>query len=33
LFADADTQPAIQTVMHNRGFASHLVLPVIPARR
>ena len=33
LFADAETRPAIQTVMHHRGFASHLVLPVIPARR
>ncbi|HVN29138.1 MAG TPA: CocE/NonD family hydrolase [Candidatus Binataceae bacterium] len=32
-FADAETRPAIQTVMHNRGFASHLVLPVIPANR
>ena len=33
LFADAETRPAIQTVMHKRGLASHLVLPVIPARR
>jgi putative CocE/NonD family hydrolase len=33
LFADAETQPAVQTVMHDRNFASHLVLPVIPARR
>ncbi len=33
LFADAEMRPAIQTVMHNRGFSSHLVLPVIPARR
>lgn len=33
LFADAETRPAIQTVMHRRGLASHLVLPVIPARR
>jgi putative CocE/NonD family hydrolase len=33
LFADSQTRPAVQTVMHNRGFASHLVLPVIPQRR
>jgi putative CocE/NonD family hydrolase len=33
LFADAETRPAIQTVMHDRGFASYLTLPVIPARR
>ncbi|HVA81815.1 MAG TPA: CocE/NonD family hydrolase, partial [Candidatus Binataceae bacterium] len=33
LFADAEVRPAMQTVMHDRGFASHLVLPVIPARR
>jgi putative CocE/NonD family hydrolase len=33
LFADSETRPAVQTVMHNRGFASHLVLPVIPQRR
>jgi len=32
-FADAETRPAIQTVMHNRGFASHLVLPVIPGKK
>jgi putative CocE/NonD family hydrolase len=32
LFADAETRPAVQTVMHHRGFASHLVLPVIPRR-
>jgi putative CocE/NonD family hydrolase len=29
LFADAETLPAIQTVMHDRGFASYLTLPVI----
>ena len=28
LFADAETRPAIQTVMHDRGFASYLMLPV-----
>ena len=33
LFADAEMRPALQTVMHDRGFASHLTLPVIPARR
>ncbi len=32
LFADAETQPALQTVMHRAGLASHLTLPVIPAR-
>ena len=33
LFTDAETRPALQTVMHERNFASHLTLPVIPARR
>ncbi len=33
LFSDAETRPALQTVMHERNFASHLTLPVIPARR
>ncbi len=33
LFADAEMRPALQTVMHDRSFASHLTLPVIPARR
>ena len=33
LFADAETRPALQTVRHERNFASHLTLPVIPARR
>ncbi len=32
LFADAETTPALQTVMHRAGYASHLTLPVIPAR-
>ena len=32
LFANVETRPAVQTVMHHRGFASHLVLPVIPRR-
>jgi putative CocE/NonD family hydrolase len=32
LFADAETRPALQTVMHRTGCASHLTLPVIPAR-
>ena len=30
LFADADLQPAMQTVMHNRSFASHVTLPLPP---
>jgi putative CocE/NonD family hydrolase len=33
LFADAETKPAMQTVMHERGLASHLTLPVITKRR
>jgi putative CocE/NonD family hydrolase len=33
LFTDAETRPALQTVMHERGFASYLTLPVIPERR
>lgn len=33
LFVDADMQPAIQTIMHDRTNASYLTLPVIPARR
>ena len=33
LFADAETRPALQTVRHERGFASYLTLPVIPKRR
>jgi len=33
LYADAEMCPAMQTVMHDRNFASHLTLPVIPARR
>ncbi len=32
LFADAETRPALQTVMHRAGCASYLTLPVIPAR-
>ena len=34
-FADGETEmrPAMQTVMHDRAFASHLTLPVIPAKR
>jgi hypothetical protein len=30
LFADAETCPALQTVMHQNGMASYLTLPVIP---
>jgi putative CocE/NonD family hydrolase len=33
LFTDAKTRPALQTVMHERGFGSYLTLPVIPKRR
>ncbi len=33
LFADAKTRPALQTVMHRAGAASHLTLPVIPAHK
>jgi putative CocE/NonD family hydrolase len=33
LFIDADTRPALQSVMHERGFASYLSLPVMPHRR
>jgi putative CocE/NonD family hydrolase len=33
LFADAQTQPALQTVMHRAGAASYLTLPIIPPRR
>jgi uncharacterized protein len=29
LFVDGETRPAVQTVMHERGFASYLTLPVI----
>ena len=31
LFTDAETRPALQTVIHRSGCASHLTLPVIPA--
>ncbi len=33
LFADAEVRPAMQTVMHDRVFASHLTLPIVPNRR
>jgi putative CocE/NonD family hydrolase len=33
LFVDAETRPALQTIMHERSFASYLTLPVIPKRR
>jgi putative CocE/NonD family hydrolase len=33
LFVDAETRPALQTVMHERGFGSYVTLPVIPQRR
>jgi hypothetical protein len=32
LFADAEMRPALQSVMHERGFASYLSLPVMPRR-
>jgi uncharacterized protein len=31
-FADAELRPALQTIMHDRSFASHLTLPVVPRR-
>ena len=33
LFADAEVRPAMQSVIHDRGFASHLTLPIVPARK
>jgi len=30
LFVDAETRPALQTVLHQTGMASYLTLPVIP---
>jgi putative CocE/NonD family hydrolase len=33
LYSDAEMRPAMQTVMHDRAFASYLTLPVIPAGR
>ena len=33
LYSDAEMHPAMQTVIHDRTFASHLMLPVIPVRR
>ena len=33
LYTDAEIRPAMQTVMHDRSFASYLTLPVIPTRR
>jgi hypothetical protein len=33
LFADAETLPAMQTVMHDRTFASYVTLPLIPSNR
>ncbi|MGO9604062.1 MAG: CocE/NonD family hydrolase [Candidatus Binataceae bacterium] len=33
LFADAELHPAMQTVMHEQNSASHLTLPIAPARR
>jgi putative CocE/NonD family hydrolase len=32
LFADAEVRPAMQSVRHDREFASFLTLPIIPAR-
>ena len=32
LFADAELKPAMQTVMHDRSFASHVTLPIAPKR-
>jgi uncharacterized protein len=33
LFVDSEMRPALQTVMHERGFASFLTLPLIPKNR
>jgi putative CocE/NonD family hydrolase len=33
LFTDAEMRPALQSVMHERSFASYLSLPVMPRRR
>jgi hypothetical protein len=33
LFTDGEMRPALQSVMHERSFASHLSLPVMPQRR
>ncbi len=33
LFTDAELASAMQTVMHDRAFASYLTLPIVPARR
>ncbi|HVA68473.1 MAG TPA: CocE/NonD family hydrolase [Candidatus Binataceae bacterium] len=33
LFADAETQPAMQTVMHDRNCASFVMIPVIPSAK
>jgi putative CocE/NonD family hydrolase len=33
LFTDAEMRPALQSVMHERSFASYLSLPVMPSRR
>jgi putative CocE/NonD family hydrolase len=33
LFTDAEMRPALQSVMHERRFASHLSLPTMPRRR
>lgn len=32
LFTDAEMRPALQSVMHERGFASYISLPVMPRR-
>jgi putative CocE/NonD family hydrolase len=31
-FADAELKPALQTIMHDRSFASYLTLPVVARR-
>jgi uncharacterized protein len=33
LFTDAEMRPALQSVLHERSFASYLSLPVMPRRR
>jgi putative CocE/NonD family hydrolase len=32
LFTDSEMRPAMQTVMHDRAYPSHITLPIVPAR-
>jgi len=31
-FTDSEARPAMQTVMHDRAYPSHITLPIVPAR-